>query len=154
NLTWAVFSWADARTARLENNKVTQCGGGFWIELNSSREPSDAQGLLTRLYQNDFTAAVSFQEWAVFALLPFVYPQTSPQTAITPATFFLFLTNNQMETILPIPAGGAAVQGSSSLVILANQGAGEIGDRTTSLVISDNRLLNASADAPTALIVV
>jgi hypothetical protein len=154
NLTWAVFSWADARTARLEDNKVTQCGGGFWIELNSSREPSDAQGFLTGMYQRDFTAAVSFQEWVVFALLPFVYPQTSPQAAITPAAFSLFLTNNQMETMLPIPTREAAGIGSSSLVILANQDVGKIGDRTTSLLISDNRLLNASAGAPTALIAV
>jgi hypothetical protein len=158
NLTWAIFSWAGATTARLVNNKVTQCGGGFWIELNSSLfEPSgDPQGVLIPLYQRDFTAAVSFQEWPIFAFLPWVYP---PQTTLlgtsaTPSPFSLFLTNNQMETMLPTPTGQPPMLGSSSLVILANQQVIENQDTTTSLVISDNKLSSASIPAPTALIVV
>jgi hypothetical protein len=159
NLSWAIFGWADATTTRLESNKVTQCGGGFWIELNNSVDPSDTQGSLRQLYQNDFTAAVSFQEWVIFAFLPFVYPPTSPRTRSTPAPFSLFLTNNQTETMLPIIVegeGGAftVLQSSSSLVILANQPVGEIGDTTTSLLISENKLRSTNNRAPTALIVV
>jgi hypothetical protein len=112
--------------------------------LNNFSAPSN------ELYVGDWQAAVSFQEFIIFATLPSAYPSTSQGVLRRGTALSLFLTNNQIETVLPIPGDGS--KSSSSLVILANQPVAD--EMTTSLVISSNKLYNASTDAPTALVVV
>lgn len=164
NLTWAVFSWADAVTARLEENNVAQCGGGFWVQLTNSLGPSGT------LYSQVFAAITAFQEYPIFWLLPaLLYPVREiigigGPAAVAPSAFSLFITNNQVETILPVvqlsppsspPQGGTpSGQGSSSLVVLANRAVAPNADTTTSLAVSNNRLRSQNALAPTTLIVV
>lgn len=171
NLTWAVFGIVEAKTARIENNTVAQCSGGFWVQGTFSSNPSGTvptgQGTGT-LYNQAFDAMTGFQEWVVVFALPLVYPvsglaATPPQElATTPAPFSIFLTNNQVEAMLPSaqlsspPSQGVTTVnlGSSCLVILANRPPIANEDTTISLVTSNNRLRNANSLAPTALITV
>jgi hypothetical protein len=155
NLTWAIFAWADAVAVRLEDNIVTRCGGGIWIQ------PTQASAINPLI--NPTTA---FQEFPIFWVLPiFLYPihdiiGTSPPPPAAPGALSLFVTNNQVETILPPtqlspPVGGApSNQGSSSLVLLVNRPPAAGLDTTSSLVISNNRLRNQNSQAPTAIMLV
>lgn len=154
NLTWAVFSWADAVTARLEDNNVSQCGGGIWMQLTNSSNPA-ADGMLT-LYNQLFNAITGFQEYLIFELLPILvpFPQVVANSQPAPAPFHLFMTNNQVEAIPPkSPGGDQSTQvGSSALVVLANRPLAQ--GVETSLVISNNILRNANNRISTALILV
>jgi Family of unknown function (DUF6519) len=155
NLTWAIFAWADAVAVRLEDNIVTRCGGGIWIQ------PTQASAINPLINQTN-----AFQEFSIFWLLPiFLYPiqsiiGTPPPPAAPPGALSLFVTNNQVETILPPaqlspPAGGTpSNQGSSSLVLLVNRPPAAGLDTTSSLVISNNRLRNQNLQAPTAIMLV
>ena len=146
NLSWAVFSFAYARTARLHDNIVTRCTAGIWLELQDNRIPSN------QLFNSVWTALTFIPASELLFLLavgpPWPVPAVSSPPADGPAAVFsLFLTNNQIEAL--------PVQGDSSaaLVILANRPIVER-QTTISLVVSGNRLRssNNSNDVPTALI--
>jgi hypothetical protein len=171
NLSWAVFSIVEAKTARIENNAVSQCSGGFWVQGTFSSNPSGTvptgQGTGT-LFNQAFEAMTGFQEWIVIFALPLVYPASGlaaapPQPIVTtPAPFCMFLTNNQVEAMLPSaqlsspPSQGVATVnlGGSCFVMLANRPLIANEDTTISLVASNNRLRSANSSAPTALITV
>jgi len=171
NLTWAVFSIVEAKTARIEYNTVTQCSGGFWVQGTFSSNPSGTvptgQGTGT-LYNQAFDAMTAFQEWVIIFALPLVYPLSGlaaappQQLTTTPAPFCMFLTNNQVEAMLtaalpssPPSQGATTVNlGSSCLVILANRPLIANEDTTVAIVASNNRLRNGNSSAPTALITV
>jgi hypothetical protein len=154
NLSWAIYSWADAITARLEDNIVTQCSGGIWIQLTNSLNPSP--GAMSTLYSQLFNAITGFQEYLIFELLPLLVPFPQIVTADQPGStpFSLFLTNNKVDAILSTSKGGdQSIQpASSSLVVLANRP--QVHGAETSLVISNNMLRNANNRVATALIVV
>jgi hypothetical protein len=154
NLSWAVYSWADAVTARLEGNIVTQCSGGIWIQLTNSFNPST--GTMSTLYNQLFNAITGFQEYLIFELLPLLVPSPQIVTAVQPGStpFSLFLTNNKVDAILSTSKGGdLSIQpASSSLVVLANRP--QVAGAEMSLVISNNMLRNANNRVATALIVV
>jgi hypothetical protein len=160
DLSWAIFIWADAGTMRIEDNTITQCIGGIWIE------PTGVAATIGVL-NNPVTA---FQEFPIFWSFPLIiYPQqeiigTRPPVTTPLGDLTLFVTNNQVETILPStqlspPAEGTpSDQGSSSLVVLlhalANRIVGANLDTTTSQVITNNRLRNQNSQAWTVLMMV
>jgi hypothetical protein len=154
NLSWAVYSSVVAVTARLEDNIVTQCSGGIWIQLEDSSNPT-SDGMST-LYNQLFNAITGFQEYLIFEVLPILVPIPQIVTTILPASapFSLFLTNNKVDAILSTSKGSEQLieAASSSLVVLANRP--QVQGVETSLVISNNMLRNANNRVPTALIVV
>jgi Family of unknown function (DUF6519) len=170
NLTWAVYGLVEAKTVRIENNTVTQCSGGLWLQGTFSITPSGTvptgQGTGT-LYSQAYDAATGFQEWIVIFTLPLVYPLTGHDTAppqpiaTTPAPFSVFMTNNQIEATLtaqlssPPSQGASTVNlGSAGVVIFANRPAVANEDTTISLVIANNRLRSANSAAPTVFVTV
>jgi hypothetical protein len=154
NLSWAAYSWADAVTARLEGNIVTQCSGGIWIQLTNSSNPTPDG--MSVLYNQLFNAITGFQEYLIFELLPLLvpFPQIVTADLPAPAPFSLFLTDNKVDAILSTSKGGdlSIRPASASLVVLANRP--QVPGAEMSLVISNNMLRNANNRVATALIVV
>jgi hypothetical protein len=154
NLAWAIFTWADAVTARIEDNTITRCGGGIWIQPMEVNAINPFNNLIT-----------AFQEFPIFWLMPLIlYPQqevigTRPPLTALPGALSVFMTNNQVETILPStqlspPAGGPPLDQSSSSLVALVHGFDRAVDTAASLVISNNRLRNQNSQAPTAFLVV
>jgi len=144
DLTWAVFNWAYAGTARLHDNSVTQCLAGIWMLIPDSRLPTNNQAVNT-LFMTYLTSLIQ----TLIFIRPWPVPAPSPPPADgSAAAFSLFLTNNQIEAL---PDGSDA---SAALVILANRPIVK-GETTVSLAVSGNRLRSRNQDVnvPTALIV-
>jgi Family of unknown function (DUF6519) len=146
SLTWAVFSYAYAQTARVRDNNVTRCVAGIWLWSPDSLPSTNP------LYQQ-VTSEISNAELFLVAEFIFSLPWPalgvlSPPTDTAATVYSLFFMSNQVE------ARPTNAVSSAALVIFANRPVPTRATPSISLTISGNRLQNAdNRNVPTAVIV-
>jgi hypothetical protein len=147
--TFAGYCLADANTARVQDNTITHCVAGIWLELPEWQQPNSDDRIATALFTARWNALHAFGERLALDALALTYPLPAGVTVTNPllsgGTAF-FVLNNQIEA-LGTPIGTAA------FLLLANRAVSTTIDTSVSLLMTGNRLRSrAGPTIPTAFV--
>jgi hypothetical protein len=161
DLTFGTLLVAGIASLRVQDNNLTGGVAGFWVVLPDARDPQDdATGT-----GEFFDTIENFEEFNLLTEFATLLPPPAATAATQPTAFTgeaaVFVSGNHISTGPNLAAtlpkgqiGGDGTTGHNALLLwLATSNAAAEKGADLSAIVSNNRMANSDATAPTALIV-
>lgn len=161
DLTFGTLLVAGFASLRIQDNDLTGGVAGFWVVLPGARNPEDVAVGAGEF----FDTVENFEEFKLLTAFASLLPPPATQAAAEPPAFTgeaaVYVSGNHISTgqnlaaTLPKgqPSEDASVGHNALLLWLATSNAAAAMGADLSAIVSNNRMVNFDAAAPTALVV-